>query len=128
MFFEIEGKEYELKLTYKAISEINKKYKGGAQEIVSVAMLGDLEIFEDAIYYGLLHTEQGFTREKIQVALEKLMEKQVLTQEYIKKVIQEVITDHFFYQATAQKMKAKMLQKVEKENPDSKEMMEDLLV
>ncbi|WP_000464650.1 tail assembly chaperone, partial [Bacillus cereus] len=81
MFFEIEGKEYELKLTYKAISEINKKYKGGAQEIVSVAMLGDLEIFEDAIYYGLLHTEQGFTREKIQDALEKLMEKQVLTQE-----------------------------------------------
>lgn len=128
MYFEIEGKEHELKLTYKAIQEINKKYKGGAQEVVSVAMLGDLEIFEDAIYFGLLHTEQGFTREKIQEALEKLMEKEILTQEYIKSVIKEVITDHFFYKATAQKMKVKMLQKVEKENPDSKEMMEDLLV
>lgn len=122
MRFEIKGKEHELKLTYGAIAEINKKYKGGANEVVSLALLGDLPIFEDAIYFGLLHTEQGFTKKDIQEALEEAFEKGLISQEYIKSVLKEVITDHFFFKKTAEDMRAEMKAKMLKENPDGEEM------
>lgn len=126
MRFEIKGKEYELKLTYGAIAEINKQYKGGANEVVSLALLGDLPIFEDAIYFGLLHTEQGFTKKDIKEALEEAFEKGLISQEYIKSVLKEVITDHFFFKKTAEDMRAEMKAKMIKENPDGANMFEKM--
>lgn len=127
MRFEIKGKEYNLKLTYDAIVEINKKYKAGAQEVVSSAILGDISMFEDAIYFGLLHTEQGFTQKDIKEALNALFEAGKLTQEFIKDVLKEVITDHFFYQATAQKMKLQMKKKMAEQNLENPEMVDELI-
>ncbi|MED1612573.1 tail assembly chaperone, partial [Bacillus paranthracis] len=40
MRFEIEGKEYELKLTYKSIAELNKKYEGGANQVIAACLQG----------------------------------------------------------------------------------------
>ncbi len=95
MRFEIEGKEYELKLTYKSIAELNKKYEGGANQVIAACLQGDLELFEDAVYFGLMHTEEGFTRAKVTAAIEKLFVEEKISQQYIEDVLNEVVADNF---------------------------------
>ncbi|WCS66561.1 lamT-like tail assembly chaperone [Bacillus phage 0105phi7-2] len=105
MRFEIEGKEHELKLTYKSIAELNKKYKGGAQEVIGSCLQGDLEMFEDAVYFGLMHTDEGITREQVVTEIVKQFEAEKISQEFIDKVLNEVVADNFFLQSDNEEIK-----------------------
>lgn len=126
MRFEINGKEHELKLTYKTIAELNKKYKGGAQEVIGACLQGDLEMFEDAIYFGLMHTGEGITREKVVAEIEKQFEAEKISQEFIDNVLNEVVADNFFYRAKTKQMKAKMKKQMVAKNPELKEMADEM--
>ncbi|KAA1803584.1 hypothetical protein FXB61_005698 [Bacillus cereus] len=126
MRFEIEGKEYELKLTYKSIAELNKKYEGGANQVIAACLQGDLDLFEDAVYFGLMHTEEGFTRAKVTVAIEKLFVEEKITQQYIEDVLNEVVADNFFYKAKTKQYKNRMKKQLLAKNPDFKEIAEEM--
>lgn len=126
MRFEINGKEHELKLTYGSISELNKKYPGGAQEVVGACIQGNLEMFEDAIYFGLMHTGEGVTREKVVEEITNKFEQEKISQQYIEDVLHEVIADNFFYRAKTKQLKAKMKKQLVAKNPELKEMADEM--
>ncbi|PEU05227.1 hypothetical protein CN527_02485 [Bacillus cereus] len=126
MRFEIKGKEHELKLTYKTIAELNKKYKGGSQEVIGACLQGDLEMFEDAVYFGLMHTGEGITREQVVAEIEEQFGEEKISQEFIDGVLNEVVADNFFYKATTKKLKARMKKQLVAKNPELKEMAEEM--
>lgn len=132
MRFEIDGKEYDLKLTFGNIYELNKKYEGGSDAVIMACMQGDLELFVDAVYFGLMHTKQGFTREKVMENIEKQFEAGKISQEFIEELLNEVVAESSFYQNTTKKrrkqMKKQYLAKHPEaaENPEMQEMLEDM--
>ncbi|MBR9747624.1 tail assembly chaperone [Bacillus cereus] len=132
MRFEIDKKEYELKLTFGNIYELNKKYEGGSNEVVMACMQGDLELFVDAIYYGLMHTKEGFTRDKVMENIEKQFEEGKISQEFIEELLNEVVAESTFYQKTTKKLRKQMKKQYlaknpeAAENPEMMEMVEEM--
>ncbi|MDQ7234126.1 tail assembly chaperone [Bacillus pacificus] len=132
MRFEIDKKEYELKLTFGNIYELNKKYEGGSNEVVMACMQGDLELFVDAIYFGLMHTKEGFTREKVMENIEKQFEEGKISQEFIEELLNEVVAESTFYQKTTKKLRKQMKKQYlaknpeAAENPEMMEMVEEM--
>ncbi|HHK5554714.1 hypothetical protein COL11_00325 [Bacillus anthracis] len=127
MRFEIDKKEYELKLTFGNIYELNKKYEGGSNEVVMACMQGDLELFVDAIYFGLMHTKEGFTRDKVMENIEKQFEEGKISQEFIEELLNEVVAESTFYQKTTKKLRKQMKKQYLAKNPEAvenPEMME----
>ncbi|OJD86938.1 tail assembly chaperone [Bacillus anthracis] len=132
MRFEIDKKEYELKLTFGNIYELNKKYEGGSNEVVMACMQGDLELFVDAIYFGLMHTKEGFTRDKVMENIEKQFEEGKISQEFIEELLNEVVAESTFYQKTTKKLRRQMKKQYlaknpeAAENPEMMEMVEEM--
>lgn len=132
MRFEIDKKEYELKLTFGNIYELNKKYEGGSNEVVMACMQGDLELFVDAIYFGLMHTKEGFTRDKVMENIEKQFEEGKISQEFIEELLNEVVAESIFYQKTTKKLRKQMKKQYlaknpeAAENPEMMEMVEEM--
>ncbi|HFJ9453548.1 hypothetical protein CN268_14685 [Bacillus anthracis] len=132
MRFEIDKKEYELKLTFGNIYELNKKYEGGSSEVVMACMQGDLELFVDAIYFGLMHTKEGFTRDKVMENIEKQFEEGKISQEFIEELLNEVVAESTFYQKTTKKLRKQMKKQYlaknpeAAENPEMMEMVEEM--
>ncbi|OON54535.1 hypothetical protein BU230_15725 [Klebsiella pneumoniae] len=132
MRFEIVKKEYELKLTFGNIYELNKKYEGGSNEVVMACMQGDLELFVDAIYFGLMHTKEGFTRDKVMENIEKQFEEGKISQEFIEELLNEVVAESTFYQKTTKKLRKQMKKQYlaknpeAAENPEMMEMVEEM--
>lgn len=132
MRFEIDKKEYELKLTFGNIYELNKKYEGGSNEVVMACMQGDLELFVDAIYFGLMHTKEGFTRDKVMENIEKQFEEGKISQEFIEELLNEVVAESTFYQKTTKKLRKQMTKQYlaknpeAAENPEMMEMVEEM--
>lgn len=132
MRFEIDKKEYELKLTFGNIYELNKKYEGGSNEVVMACMQGDLEMFVDAIYFGLMHTKEGFTRDKVMENIEKQFEEGKISQEFIEELLNEVVAESTFYQKTTKKLRKQMKKQYlaknpeAAENPEMMEMVEEM--
>ncbi|WP_242300150.1 tail assembly chaperone [Bacillus cereus group sp. BfR-BA-01448] len=132
MRFEIDKKEYELKLTFGNIYELNKKYEGGSNEVVMACMQGDLELFVDAIYFGLMHTKEGFTRDKVMENIEKQFEEGKISQEFIEELLNEVVAESTFYQETTKKLRKQMKKQYlaknpeAAENPEMMEMVEEM--
>ncbi|PFM97754.1 tail assembly chaperone [Bacillus cereus] len=121
MRFEIDKKEYELKLTFGNIYELNKKYEGGSNEVVMACMQGDLELFVDAIYFGLMHTKEGFTRDKVMKNIEKQFEEGKISQEFIEELLNEVVAESTFYQKTTKKLRKQMKKQYLAKNPEAAE-------
>lgn len=132
MRFEIDKKEYELKLTFGNIYELNKKYEGGSNEVVMACMQGDLELFVDAIYFGLMHTKEGFTRDKVMENIEEQFEEGKISQEFIEELLNEVVAESTFYQKTTKKLRKQMKKQYlaknpeAAENPEMMEMVEEM--
>ncbi|HET6528953.1 MAG TPA: tail assembly chaperone [Balneolaceae bacterium] len=101
--YEIDGKEYELKLDFKAVSEINKKYDS-ALEFVGEVMQGNFNSFIDVVYYGLYHAGKGFSRKQIEKDVEQKFEAEQLDLDFILKTGNEVVADNFFFRKTVKKM------------------------
>lgn len=105
--FEINGKEYELKLTFKSIKYLNKIYgadEGGALALVLHAVQGDIELFPHVIYAGLMHTGENFSYKTIEKAIEQAFEDEKIDLDYVIKTSNKVVTNSFFYRATAKKL------------------------
>lgn len=113
--FEIEGKEYELKLTFESVKKLSKVFDGGSYEVVGLALAGDLDAFPAIVHAGLIHTGKNFTRKQVDKAIEEAFESEKLTLDDIAKVGKEVVADNFFYKPTVQKLL--------KKNPDAKKAM-----
>lgn len=117
--FEIEGKEYELKLTFDSIKYLNKVCPGGSLELVGKAMTGDLEVFAHVIHAGLFHAGKNFSFAEIEAILGKAVEEEKLDLEYVLKVSKEVVVDSFFFK--------KIVKKLMKDNPEALEQLENFL-
>jgi hypothetical protein len=115
--FEMNGKEYEVKLDFKAVSDINKKYDS-ALSFVGEVMQGNFDAFIDVIYFGLYHTGEGFTRKQIEKEIQQKFENEELDLDYILVTGNEVVTDNFFFRKTVNKMM--------KSDPTMKEQMETI--
>lgn len=116
--FEINGKEYELKLTYKAIKRLNNAFEGGSYEVIGKAIAGDLEAFPIIVHAALLHTGENFSIKTVEEEIESLVDSEKLTMEDIAKICDEVVAQSFFYKATVTKMM--------KNNPEMKKAIEQL--
>ena len=102
--FEINGKEYELKLTYQSIKLLNKSIEGGSYGIVGNAIAGDLEAFPNIVHAGLIHTGENFSLKTVESEIEKLIDSEKLSLDDVAKICDEVVTQSFFFAKTVKKM------------------------
>ncbi len=116
--FEINGKEYELKLTYASVKRLNQIIEGGTYGIIGKAISGDLDAFPLFIHAALMHTKENFTVKTVEARIEELFDNGELTFEDVMKISDEVVTQSFFLKATVDKMLAR--------NPEMKRAIEQL--
>ena len=117
--FKINGKEYELKITYAAVKRLNNVHEGGSFELIGKAMQGDFDTFPHIIHAALLHTDEKFTLKAVEDAIGELIENEKLSFDDIMRLSNEVITNSFFYKPTVDKLT--------KKNPEMKKALEELL-
>lgn len=101
--YELNGTEFDLKLDFQAVSEINKKYDS-ALAFVGDVMQGDFDAFIDVIYYGLFSTGKGFSYKQVKKDVQEKFEAEQLDLDYILKTGNEVVADNFFFRKTVNKM------------------------
>lgn len=116
--FEIDGKEYELKLTYKSIKYLNSKFEGGSYELIGRAIQGDIDSFPLIVHAALFHTGENISYKKVEEAIENLIDNEKLSLEDITKICDEIVTQSFFYKKTVDKLL--------KQNPEMKAAIEQL--
>lgn len=117
--FTINGKEHELKLTYKGVKKLNELYSGGALDVVGKAIAGDLETFPHIIQAALLHTGENYTLEAVEQAIDDATEAEQLDFLGIIRISNEVVTQSFFFKTTVAKLLA--------DNKQAKKAMDQLL-
>ncbi|MBS4195328.1 tail assembly chaperone [Lederbergia citri] len=117
--FEINGKEYELKITYAAVKRLNNVHEGGSFELIGKAIAGDFETFPHIVHAGLLHTGENFSFATIETAIEEAIENEKLSLDDVMRISNEVVTQSFFYKPTVDKLT--------KKNPEMKKALEELL-
>ena len=116
--FEVNGKEYELKLTFKAVRHLNGLYEGGAYALIGKAIMGDLDAFVNIVHAALLHTGENFALKDVETAIEQLYEAEKLDQDSVTKICNEVVVNSFFYKKTVDKLL--------RDNPQAKKALETL--
>lgn len=116
--FEINDKDYELKLSYKGIKRLNGAFDGGSFEVIGKAVQGDIEAFPVIVHAALLHTEENFTLKVVEKEIEALIDSGRLSMDGIVKICDEVVTQSFFYKPTVDKLIAA--------NPEMKSAIEQL--
>lgn len=117
--FEIQGKEYELKLNLQSIKYLNSAFANGAYDLIGKCLMGDFETFELVVKAGLFHTKKGFTPEDIEEAIGEYIEAEKLDMDKMVKIMNAVVVNSFFYKKT--------VNKILKVDPQAKEMMDRLL-
>lgn len=116
--FEINGKEYELKLTYAGIKRLNNAFEGGSYEAIGKAIAGDFEAFPIIVHAGLLHTGENISQKAVEKEIEALIDSQKISMVDVAKICDEVVTQSFFYKETVEKLM--------KANPEMKKALEQL--
>jgi hypothetical protein len=101
--FEIDGKEYELKITFDGIKEINERYDSPL-EFVGMTIAGNLDATVDAVRAGLLHAGKGFNRTRIETEIQKAIENEKADLQELMKLGYEVVSGSFFYKKTVKKL------------------------
>lgn len=101
--FEIQGKEYELKLDFKALTEVDKLYNSPL-EFVGKVLGGSLDAFVDVVYFGLMHSDKGFARKTVLKEIEQAINDKKMNFTDVLKIGKEVVTESFFFKETVQKM------------------------
>jgi len=105
--FLINGKEYELKLDWKAVKYLNGLYEGGSFELIGKAMMGDLETFPRIVHAALFHTGENFALETVEQAIGEAIAEERLDMTGVLRMSNEIVNDSFFYKATVAKLLAK---------------------
>ncbi len=117
--FEIEGKEYELKLNFASVKYLDSLYEGGSLGLIGRALSGDLDTFTHVVHAGLFHTDKNFSLKSVEQAIEDAFENEKLDLDYALKIVNEVVTDSFFYKKVVAKLLAK--------SPEAKAELDELL-
>lgn len=102
--FEIDGKEYDLVLDYRGVKYLNKVYDGGSFELISKAIMGDLEAFPHILRASLIHTGMNFTIEQIEDKIGEMMANEQLDMQSVLKLSNQLVNDNFFYKSTVAKL------------------------
>ncbi len=106
--FNIEGKEYELKLGYEAIKYLDGLYEGGSLTLIGNAMAGKFDTVTHVIYAGLLHTGKKFSLKTVEKALEKsILEDGEFNLGTAMNLMNDVVVKHPFYSPTVNKLMEK---------------------
>jgi len=116
--FEIDGKEYELKLTYKSIKYLNGLFEGGSYELIGRAIQGDFDAFPKIVHAALFHTDENFSLATVESEIEKLIDEEKITLEDVTAICDEVVTQSFFYRKTVDKLM--------ENNPEMKKALKQL--
>lgn len=116
--FELNGKEYDLKLTYESVKHLNKTVEGGSLGLVGKAMMGDIDVFANIVHAGLFHHGQNFSFKEVEAAIEESILNEKLDSHDVFTLSNEVVTDSFFYRNQAKKLLA--------DNPQAVEALEKL--
>lgn len=101
--FEIDGTEYEVKITVPSIKEVNKLYDSPL-EFVGEVLSGSYEAFINVLYIGLMHTDKGFNRARVETEVEKKLNNQQLDLQTMMSLGYEVINESFFFKKTVNKL------------------------
>lgn len=117
--FEIDGKEYEVKITGESIRHLNKVEKGGAYGLLGRILQAEFDTYINVLYAGLLHTGEGFSKEKIENAVYEKIENRKLDFDTIHRTMYDVVAEDFFYKPTMNKMLSM--------EPGAKEKVEQLM-
>src|SRR5690625_3832172 len=116
--FEIDGKEYELKLTYKSLKYSNGLFEGASYELIGKAIQGDLESFPKIGHAALLHTDEHYASATVEEQIEELVDSGKLSLDQIARICDEVVAQSVFYKAT--------IEKLMKSNPEMKKALDQL--
>lgn len=114
--FKVNGKEHELKLTYKGIEVINALYQAPI-EFVGLIIGGHINAFVDCLYASL--QEQGIGKELIRQEVIKQIEEGELDLSDIMRIGYEVVSKSFFFQKTVNSLIGK--------DPQMKAMLEEVM-
>ncbi len=116
--FEINGKEYDLKLTYKGIKYLNG-VSGSSLETVGKALQGDTDFFPHIIHACLISAGEKYTLKQVEAAIDDALENERLDLLGIMRQSNEIVTDSFFFKALVTKMLA--------DKPEVQKQLNDLL-
>lgn len=106
-YFEINGEEYELKITWEGAKRLNDYFggdDGGAMAVIGHAIQGDLDTIPKVIQSALMHTGKRFPLKAIEEEIAKLVDEGELDLYDLLKMSKEVVADSFFYQKAWKKM------------------------
>lgn len=117
--FEIDEKEYELKLTFASVKHLGNLYEGGALALIGRAVSGDLDTFAYIVHAALFHTGENISLKKVNEAIEKLFDAEQLDMDAVLKISNEVVIESFFFKKTVAKMM--------KQDPKAFAMLKELL-
>lgn len=117
--FEINGEEYELKITLDGVKYLNKLFDGGAFVLIQNAISGDIDTFINIVHAGLFHTKKNFKKADIETAVEKGIEDETIDLDYINRTSYGVVAESFFYKKTIDKIFA--------DDPSAKTQIEKLM-
>ena len=102
--FEINGKEYELKLNLDGVQYLNDLYEGGSFEVIGKAIMGDLNTFPHLIHAALFHTGENFSLKDVKKAIDDAIQNEKLDLDGVIKLSNEIVTNSFFYKKTVEKL------------------------
>lgn len=101
--FEIDGKEHDLRIDFKAVQSINKQYDS-PMEFVGMTIAGNLDAIIDAVHAGLQHEKKGFNRTRVETEVQKKIEGEQMDLQQFMKLGYEVVSESFFYKKTVNKL------------------------
>ncbi|GIN10221.1 hypothetical protein J26TS2_00880 [Shouchella clausii] len=104
--FTMDGKEYELKLTYQGVTHLNDTVEGGSFGLIGKALMGDIGVFANIVHAGLMHHGKNFSFNEVKEEIADQIEKEKLDAQDIFRISNEVVTDSFFYKSQAEKLMA----------------------
>lgn len=102
--FEVQGKEYELQINFKSVKYLNSLYEGGALQLLSKVITGDVETCVHIVYAALFHTEKNFALKTIEAEMEKQFLEGKLDLKFVMNTANDVISNSFFYKQTMENL------------------------
>lgn len=106
-YFEINGEEIELKITWEGAKRLNEHFGGGeagALAVVGKALEGDLDTIPKVIQAATLHTGKRLPLTVIEKEIATKVDAEELDLYDLMVTVKEVVADSFFYKRAKDKM------------------------
>lgn len=106
-YFEIDGEELELKITWAGAKRLNDYFGGGeagSMTVIEKALQGDMDTVPKIIQAATLHTGKKFTLNQIDQAVAQKVDSGEMDLYDLMNLTKEVVVDSFFYKRAVEKM------------------------